>query len=90
MELSYYIIIILFILFLLLNFRVDKQITEKFSIGYGRSFGQFHPPHPRCNLKNNCFPGSYFTGSQYQNMCEPNRGLLRQKIQLVDPRVRKL
>lgn len=90
MELSYFIIVLLFVLFVLLNFNAEKKRTEKFSIGYGRSFGQFHPPHPQCNPKNNCFAGSYFNRSQYQNMCEPKRGLLRQKRELVDPRVRKL
>ena len=37
-----------------------------------------------CLPENNCFPGSYARTQIYQNVCEPNYGLLRQKIPLDD------
>jgi hypothetical protein len=37
-----------------------------------------------CRPENNCFPGSYARTQIYQNVCQPNHGLLRQKIPLDD------
>ena len=37
-----------------------------------------------CTPENNCFPGSYARTQIYQNVCQPNYGLLRQKIPLED------
>lgn len=37
-----------------------------------------------CTPENNCFPGNYARTQIYQNVCEPNHGLLRQKIPLDD------
>lgn len=50
-------------------------------------FGNIDPhilPLNECRPENNCFPGSYARTQIYQNVCEPQSGLLRQKKPLVD------
>ena len=89
---EYYIIVLLFVLLVLLQLN-NQQIfnnKENFSLGYGRSFSQFYQPYPKCTFDNNCFAGSYFNQSEYVNLCEPKKGLLKQKLNLVDTRIKKL
>lgn len=38
--------------------------------------------YPECTPNNNCFPGTYARTQIYQNVCQPNTGLLRQPIPL--------
>ena len=68
--------------------------TKEHLTGYGTVYGVNVNPSPQCDASNNCFPGYYNRTQIYQNMCEPldtnKRGLLRDKIQLVDGCVKTL
>ena len=72
----------LFTLIVLLFYIINNNIFELF---YPKYFG-FDPSlvnfSQKCNSNNYCYPGSYFRSQIYQNMCQPNQGLLRQKIPL--------
>lgn len=68
----------------LILFSYTINNTELFSIGHGTGFYRFYNPFPKCLSKNNCFTGSYHHSKIYQNICEPNSGLLRQKRNLKD------
>jgi hypothetical protein len=78
------IILIIILAVLCLNTR------EGFVQGYGHGFSMYHRPYPPCKIGKNCFRGSYFNGTQYLNMCEPKKGLLKQKKYLIDGRYRRL
>ena len=63
---------------------------EKFSYGYGKSFGRYHHPQ-ECRPENNCFPGTDLRSQQYHNVCPPKYGRLnREKIHLQDDCQRSL
>jgi hypothetical protein len=64
---------------------------ESFVAGCGSGFAQVFNPVPRCRNSNNCFKGSKSRFTYYSNMCEPdNKNMLREKIKLRDPCLRKL
>lgn len=63
---------------------------ENFVQGFGHGFSMYHSPYPPCKIGKNCFRGSYFNGTHYHNMCEPKKGLLKQKKNLIDNRYRQL
>ena len=46
--------------------------------------------HNRCTPENNCFPGTYARTQIYQNVCQPEYGLLKQKIPVQDNCQRQL
>lgn len=75
--LNYFFIIILGIILLYL-IKVNKPL-EHFIPGI---FGvdPLTLPHRECKPENNCFPGAYARTQIYQNVCQPEYGLLRQKI----------
>lgn len=68
-------------LFLFIYFITFEHYT--YGPGTGKSFSQYYKPQP-CLAKNNCFRGSYYDDYLYNNMCEPQEGLLKQKRQLTD------
>lgn len=50
-------LVIIFMLILLAYFLYNKYL-EKFD-GYGKGFGEYYHPMPKCTSHNNCFKGSY-------------------------------
>tara|TARA_B100000123_G_scaffold98473_1_gene71914 strand:- start:157 stop:519 length:363 start_codon:yes stop_codon:yes gene_type:complete len=78
-----FLIILLYILFYLVS---NKNPLELFlpSI-FGTDTLTLQPKiYPLCTPNNNCFPGSYARTQIYQNVCQPEYGLLKQKIPLSD------
>ena len=74
-----FIILLLLILFYFL--KVDRPLESFFPSIFRMD------PHTlpiRCTPENNCFPGTYARTQIYQNVCQPEHGLLRQKIPLQD------
>ena len=49
----------------------DLVVIEKFTAGYGTTFGQYFHPVPPCTNETNCFKGFTSRGATYTNMCEP-------------------
>ena len=69
-------LIILFqlLIILVLIFYIHDLIAfEKFSDGYGTTFGRFYNPIPPCTNETNCFKGFQSRGAIYTNMCEPTQ-----------------
>ena len=69
-------IIILFQLLIIVLLAVyinDLVVIEKFTAGYGTTFGHFIPPIPACTNETNCFKGFESRDSIYTNICEPIR-----------------
>jgi hypothetical protein len=83
-------VVIVFIIVLILLGLLCLKTKENFIQGYGYGFSTYLSPYPQCKIGNNCFRGSYFNRGGYQNVCEPKEGLLKQKRQLIDNRVRIL
>ena len=73
-------IIFLFILFSILIYLIAvKKPMETFMPGiFGTDPRTL--PFTECRPENNCFPGTYARTQIYQNVCQPDFGLLRQKI----------
>ena len=46
-------------------------VIEKFTAGYGTTFGHYFYPSPPCTNDTNCFKGFQSRGATYTNMCEP-------------------
>ena len=67
---------LMILLFLLIN---NKKNLDFFQNVFG--IGHLPPPW---TPENDCFPGNYFRSQLYQNVCQPQQGLLRQKIPLQD------
>ena len=85
------VLILIIIVFIIITYKINKKLSEKFITGEGRSFAEFINPIPQCNINNDCFPGYYFRSQIYQNMCEPrDLGPLKNKTQLIDSCVRTL
>ena len=49
----------------------DLVVIEKFTAGYGTTFGHYFHPVPPCTNETNCFKGFTSRGATYTNMCEP-------------------
>jgi len=52
------------VLVFLIIFIIFSKNNELFD-GYGKSFGYFYHPIPKCQVKNNCFAGSYVKNIPY-------------------------
>ena len=80
-NMNIYLLTILIIIFIYI---CNNNIWELFRPLY---FG-FDPSRvsidKKCVPENDCFPGSYLRTEIYHNMCEPNYGLMKQKIKLQD------
>ena len=81
--------ILLLILVLIFVYILNNNIFELFNPLYFR-FDPSLVKYLNCSPKNNCFPGSYWNYQKYQNVCEPDFGLYRQKIPLQDNCLRSL
>ena len=92
-ELNYlFIIILIVILTYLLH---NENALELFVSCFKKKVENFYPgvfgfqmgipldPN-NCRPENDCFKGNYLRSQIYQNVCQPNYGLLRQKIPLDD------
>lgn len=67
-------ILFVIILILLLNLKSKENFPKVFGTGVVQK---------ECSPQNNCFPGSYHRTQQYQNVCQPDFGLLnRTKVSL--------
>ena len=87
MKLFYFI----FLMFIVIVYKIHISLLEPFSLGYGTSFGEYINPDPKCNANHNCFAGSYYRSHLYQNMCEPdNSGPLKVKRKLHNTCVRRI
>ena len=82
------IIFLTVLLIILLTLISKKNPLENFTPGiFGTdiyTLPRLYLNQTKCTPENNCFPGSYARTQIYQNVCEPNHGLLRQKIPLDD------
>jgi hypothetical protein len=87
MEIIKYFFIIIILLFITLFFYIINY-KEHFSIGHGTGFARFYKPIPKCTPANNCFKGSYHHSKIYQNICEPDSNLLKQKRNLIDRNIK--
>ena len=95
--LRYYIIIVMklfyfiFLIFIVIVYKIHISLLEPFSLGYGTSYGDYINPDPKCNVNQNCFAGNYYRSQVYQNMCElDNKGPLKVRRQLHDSCVRHI
>ena len=62
---------------------------ENFNLGLGKSFGWYHKPQ-NCRIENDCIKGSYYRNYEFNNVCEPCHGLLRQPKSINSSCVKKL
>ena len=74
-----FLVILTYILFYLI---VKNNPLEQFYPSIFRTDSSTLPNN--CTPENNCFPGTYARTQIYQNVCQPQSGLYRQKIPLND------
>ena len=87
MKLFYFI----FLIFIVIVYKIHISLLEPFSLGYGTSFSEYISPDSNCKANHNCFAGSYYRNHLYQNMCEPdNSGPLKVKRKLHNTCVRRI
>jgi len=65
------VIILLLVIIVIQLYLILKGINEKFSPGWGLSFGEFVGPVPECKDENDCSRGHPARWTYYENMCEP-------------------
>ncbi len=87
---------------ILLSLFIKHYPSEKFSPGWGVSFGEFVGPVPECRDEDDCSRGHPARWTYYENMCEPitfdseqrilepGQGLLKTKRELRDLCLRQL
>ena len=102
MLINILLILVIILQIILLSCFVKNYPSEKFSPGWGVSFGEFVQPVPPCRDENDCSRGHPARWAYYENMCqpitfdsahrflEPGLGLLKEKRDLRDLCLRKL
>ena len=105
MLLNILLILIIIVQIILLSIFLNNyplQKSERFSPGWGLSFGEFVEPVPGCRDEDDCSRGHPARWTYYENMCqpisfdseqrflEPGLGLLKTKRELRDLCLRQL